>query len=359
MPITKIEIENLTVFKKMEMNVEAPVNVLIGENGTGKTHLLKFIYMTFMNLHSKLYDTIVTPDAIYLDKDAKQDTLAKNFLGLSPSKLIRDKEVDSAVFTISYQKDKTITYRLSYDSAWTKVIGKKTYSESRCYNFDESLDEEQENLVFIPAKDMLTHSKGLPSMKKKYGRFMPFDETSVGIVEKAFHWNLAEAPVFAKGMLEKLEKIMNGTVIVENEEFFILRNDGTKISFHVEAEGIKKIGLIWQLLMNDNIKEDTILLWDEPEANINPNLIPTLAEIILELGRHGVQVFLATHDFFLPKYIEVLSEEKDKVAFHALYKTDDDGVQCETDEKFTFLDHNAIIDERINLYEKEIEKGLS
>ena len=77
-----------------------------------------------------------------------------------------------------------------------------------------------------------------------------------------------------------------------------------------------------------------------------------------------MQIFLATHDYFLPKYIEVLSSkedevlatEKDKVAFHALYKTDK-GVKCETDGKFTLLSKNAIIKEMIQLYEAETNKG--
>ena len=50
--------------------------------------------------------------------------------------------------------------------------------------------------------------------------------------------------------------------------------------------------------MNGSLTEGTILLWDEPEANINPKLIPVLTEIILELGRNGAQIFLATHDNF-------------------------------------------------------------
>ena len=43
--IEKIKIENLTVFEDLEIDVNYPVNVFIGDNSTGKTHLLKFIYM--------------------------------------------------------------------------------------------------------------------------------------------------------------------------------------------------------------------------------------------------------------------------------------------------------------------------
>jgi len=50
MAITKIKVKNLTVFANMVMYVDANVNVLIGENGTGKTHLLKFIYTAIMEM---------------------------------------------------------------------------------------------------------------------------------------------------------------------------------------------------------------------------------------------------------------------------------------------------------------------
>ena len=39
--------------------------------------------------------------------------------------------------------------------------------------------------------------------------------------------------------------------------------------------------------MNESIRKGTVLQWDEPEANINPRLMPDLVEIMLELVRSG------------------------------------------------------------------------
>ena len=69
------------------------------------------------------------------------------------------------------------------------------------------------------------------------------------------------------------------------------------ILFELEAEGLKKIGLLWQLLMTDNLNEDSILIWDEPEANLHPKFLPKIVECLLELSRHGVQIFLSTHNY--------------------------------------------------------------
>ncbi len=42
--ITRLELENFTCFAKLDLEFSSGVNVLIGVNGTGKTHILKVLY---------------------------------------------------------------------------------------------------------------------------------------------------------------------------------------------------------------------------------------------------------------------------------------------------------------------------
>ena len=196
--------------------------------------------------------------------------------------------------------------------------------------------------VFIPSKDMLTHSKGLLAMSDKYREF-PFDKTLTDIINKANQWKLKKTPKIATSILPILEEIIAGKVIIENEEFFVQKKDGRKVNFAVEAEGLKKIGLLWQLLMNESIALDSILIWDEPEANLNPDFIPKLVECILELSRQGVQIFVSTHNYLLAKYFDVRRKEGDFVMFHSLYKEDLANVQVESREYFDELEHNDIL----------------
>ena len=44
MTIQKISVENFTVFEKLEVDLCDGINIFIGKNGTGKTHLLKLLY---------------------------------------------------------------------------------------------------------------------------------------------------------------------------------------------------------------------------------------------------------------------------------------------------------------------------
>ena len=113
-----------------------------------------------------------------------------------------------------------------------------------------------------------------------------------------------------------------------------------KISFELEAEGYKKLGILWQLLMNESIVPGTVLLWDEPESNLNPEFLSITADILLALSRLGVQIIFSTHSYILAKYIELKMNQDDKVLFHAFYY-ESGLVHCESTRNFKDLKHNS------------------
>lgn len=96
---------------------------------------------------------------------------------------------------------------------------------------------------------------------------------------------------------------------------------------------------------------------DEPEANINPELIPMLVDILLELQSAGVQIFISTHSYNLAKYFEVKRSEKDQVLFHSLYKNGNE-VLSQTEEYFGKLSNNKIILADEKLLDEVFEKNL-
>ena len=44
MIIKRIKLDNYTVFEDQQIEFDPGINVFIGENGTGKTHILKVLY---------------------------------------------------------------------------------------------------------------------------------------------------------------------------------------------------------------------------------------------------------------------------------------------------------------------------
>lgn len=323
MSINEIHLENFLAFKNITIKPVNGINILVGKNGTGKTQVLKTIYGVTDSMEGPVGRILLE----CFSHGMKQADLQMNdkcgpvIVKLSDDKIPAEKFADT-------------------------IVGK--------HDADEAPDAKESLLkitrftgamqvVYIPVKDMLTHAKGLIAMSEKYRDF-PFDRTLTRIIQKANQWGLKKAPALFKEILPHLEALLDGQIIIENEEFFVKKKDGRLISFAAEAEGLKKIGLLWQLLMNESITENSIFLWDEPEANLNPEYLPVVVECLLELSRHNVQIFVSTHNYLFAKYFDVRKRAEDQVAFHALYEDGDRGIQCEKADLFASLKNNAIMD---------------
>lgn len=341
MSIESIELKNFTVFKNLKVNFSKGINVIIGENGTGKTQLIKAIYSDIQIAKSKDIDDISKYfKSVNVNDRFFVKQLKPLFLEVKASKI--DNKSDKA-------------YLMGELHLNINGINTSFGSEDE-YSYEISYPSKEINCTFIPAKDMLTHSKGLVSMADKFSEF-PFDKTLIDIIKIAGQWQLKEPPKIALKVLPILEQMMDGKVVIDNEEFYVKKNNGEMVDFAVEAEGLKKIGLLWQLLMNENITENSVLLWDEPESNINPKFMPNLIEILIELQKNGVQIFVTTHDYMFAKYFEVKRSENDEIMYYSLYRTDD-GVKCENNVNFGDLKNNTIRDTFIQLYKDEVERAM-
>lgn len=355
MPIKIIKLKNFTVFKDFQLNFSPNINIFVGENGTGKTHLLKAIYAACeVSQHQNKNGTD------YFTKCFNENQRYAN--------LLHDKNFSKLTVSIvptETEKKYVTGTEVNPVGGFVNEEAAKEYAEKnadRNYLSTYLIEVPQDKkflAAFIPCKDMLTHSNGFLAMANTYQNF-PFDKTLTDIVAKNSRWKMKSPPPIAKSILPVLEEMIDGEVIFENEDFFIKKRDGRKIIFNIEAEGLKKIGLLWQLLMTNSISEDSILLWDEPEANLNPKFLPKLAECLLQLSRSGVQIFLSTHNYIFAKYFDVLKNDSDKILFHSLYFEDKvEGVQVETQPFFQLLQHNDIADAFNLLLERvyEIQVG--
>lgn len=326
MNIIKIFIKNITVFEDFELSFNEGINVIIGENGTGKTHLLKYIYALTKFIGNE---------------DDTKIEIAKEFFNTEPSNLIKNNRED-AELEIIYNEDQKLTYRLNKDTE------SKKYKENIIFGGYINL-----KTIFIPVKDMLSHSKGFLALNNKFN--LPFDKRYIDIITNA---ELPEARQISKvhqKILDKLSQAIGGIVVYENDIFYILKNDNKKIEFSLESEGFRKLGLLYKLIRNGLIERDTILLWDNIEFNINPELIPLVVEILLDLQKEGVQIFISTHSYNLVKYFEI--KKNDNVMFHNLYKTES-GIKAQSNRYFDELENNAIIEADSRLLDDIIEKSM-
>ncbi len=282
-----------TISDGFKLNFGDGINVLLGENGVGKTTILKMIYAA-------------TQWSITQNDPGKTKKLLQFF-----SNSLKDNEA----LKNADRKEDYCYYKVS--------DGTHSFEDSLSHNgifhYDEWLGLNIQS-IFIPTTEMLSHSKGFLAMNQKYS--MPFDGTQIDIIVNASLPETREIPSSMQGILEKISKAIDGTVIMEDDSFYVLKKNGRKVDFSLEAEGLRKLGLLWKLIRNGLLERGTVLLWDEPEANLNPELYPLVAEILLELVKNGVQIFVATHNYNFAKYLEIRRTETKQVMFHNLYRGD-------------------------------------
>ncbi len=105
---------------------------------------------------------------------------------------------------------------------------------------------------------------------------------------------------------------MGGTVELDANGRFYLKVPGRgPIEMPLVAEGHRKLAMLARLIATGSLLGSGYLFWNEPEANLNPRLIRSVALAILGLARDGVQVFVATHSLFLLRELEIQSKTDD------------------------------------------------
>lgn len=337
MPLTRIKIENFTVFEDITIPFSKGLNILVGENGMGKTHVMKLAYAA---CQSRKHDVSFSQKTTMLfrpDQSGIGRLVNRNKNGENMARVLVESDIAQIGMSFS-TKTKKWDAEVKSEEKWEKQMSGTTS-------------------VFIPAKEILSNAWNLDAAVKMGN--VEFDDTYLDIIAAAkIDISTDVDSVARKKYLKILQKISNGKVTVQDDRFYLKPGTQAKLEFNLVAEGIRKIALLWQLIKNGTLEKGSVLFWDEPEANINPKYIPVLAELLIMLEKEGVQIFVSTHDYFLSKYIEVKREKDSDVQYISLYKDEKNQVQCEIAKEFELLEHNTIMDTFRQLYREEIGVAL-
>ena len=337
MTITRVKLENFTVFESLDLEPSPGINVLIGANGTGKTHLMKVCYAA-----------LVRSD--YPPADHFFYKLLDCFLpaGKDHLRLIGRGNPDKTARLDVFRGSSFVRGELPKTIGFTNLPGSET---------SDDWDLSTLFATYIPAKDMLANAPGFRSLYA--AREVHFEETYLDILDRAYLPALRNSAEFVPAwVLERLEAELGGKVTIHGEEFFLSGEKG-EIEFTLLAEGLRKLGLLWLLIRNGSLKPGSVLFWDEPETNLNPKLYGVVIEVLLELQRLGVQIFLATHDYVILRELDLQAKEGDEVAFHSLYRNDEGRIACHSTDKFLEIHPNAIMEAFDSIYDREIRRSLA
>lgn len=338
--LKSLKVKNLTVFAEANLRFSPQLNVFVGENGSGKSHLLKVAYAVL----AASAEEGRKPDAPAPTKALLQSRLASKLVAvLRPESLGRLARRQPGLSRCDVQcgfqdRRHDVEFHFAAKSQAEVVIDKAPRA------WQESAP------VFLPTRELLTIFPGFVPLYES--RFLEFEET----------WRdtclLLGAPALrgpgekrGKELLHPIEIAMGGSVELDKNGRFYLRTGEGRIEMALVAEGLRKLAMLARLIATGSLLEKGYLFWDEPETNLNPRLIKDVARTILRLCHSGIQVFLATHSLFLMRELDIQLQCPEVEGMTAQFfgmQPGTDGFEVEQGESVDEIGAIASLDEELS-----------
>lgn len=333
--------KNFTTLPNEALVFAPGLNVIVAENGCGKTHLLKAIYsLLSVNTGSDLSKTGL--------QKAYADKLMGVFRPESLGRLVKRKQ----------GRERCEIHLLMGD-------GKQDCEINFASNATSSVQVERvpqlglsQPPVYLPTRELVTLCPWFINLYDNYN--LKFEATwrdTCSLLGNPTVKGPREQLV-AK-LMRPLEEAMGGKVIVDpHTGLFYLQQAGQKLEMPLVAEGLRKLAMLARLISTDVLLEQGYLFWDEPEANLNPKLIKTLARVILALAEQGIQIFIASHSLFLLREIEVLARDEYPVARRYFgLSLGADGTVLEQADELEDIQALVLLDEELEQADRYLGSG--
>lgn len=376
--ISQLQLKNFTAFTELAIDFSPGINIVIGENGTGKTQLLKAVL------------ALSAPEARGEQAD---EQLARKLCRLYHP-------LSEQVGELRRRAGTRGDAQLSVTLASGRSISAKFNGSAEVVKVSNGALDETALAIFIPTKEVLSLVRGLTA-----------DQPDLPTIERIFddgYLDLARQlvregandlnakvqldPKFAS-IVPRLANLIGGQYLLESGRFVFepgryeekdaatrskaqhaqMYQDSTewrfvpaskhRLSSGMTAEGFRKIGVLQRLLSNGSLSPGASgpLLWDEPESNLNPKLMKDLVLALLELARNGQQIILATHDYVLLKWFDLLMDkgQGDQVRFHVLSRDADTGqVRRDSMDDYRAIEPNAIAETFNELTKEQVARKM-
>jgi len=337
--LKRLYVRNFTVFAEADFAFSPGLNVIVGANGTGKSHVLKLGYAV----------------GVYLGKLAKprtgQHSAEVEAFAVQAGLMNSLQAVFQTTGLWALRRTGATTgpqVRAVYDEVAGEVdfdLSRSTASTSGVVVLTPpNLAEAPPAPLFIPAKEVLSFFAGFSTLYRKYN--LAFDQTYLDLCEALSVPLLREPAPALQPVMRSLEGLMGGQVRLEDGRFYLYPiRGGERQEINLAAEGIRKIATLAQLIANGSLTAQTTLFWDEPEANLNPALIKELAALLLQLAKLGFQIILATHSLFLLKEFHILTQQQPgSIRYFGLSADASDATQVATADELPLLPDIVALD---------------
>ena len=146
---------------------------------------------------------------------------------------------------------------------------------------------------------------------------------------------------------ECLDDAIGGRIEYDDDKkAWIFRDKDRRIfEINITSEGIKRLAILDLLLGNHYLTRKSIVIIDEAEANLHPEMIRRFMEILVLLAKAGLQIFISTHSYFVIKNLYILAH-RNKMRIPTLSFVDG---KAEQSDLLDGMPENPIIRESINI----------
>lgn len=334
--IRSLSVENFTAFSEATLNF-SNLNVIVGDNETGKTHLLKMAYSILVSCRMPDGGTADNKNGSDVSETGGRPTVAD----LEPALAAKL----AAVFRPKNQRvGRLVRRRRGYNKCSVKLemadeiasikFGFSTRAPK--IDIDECPSVWHDALpVFLPTQEMLALPPEFLWLYKEY--VTEFDETWRDTRKLLGAPSLRGRPsAIATELSGLLKKAIDGSVMFDkSNRRFYLRRRNSLLEILSVAEGTRRVGTLSHLAATGQLNNANCLFWDMPESNLNPKTMRVVADAISRISRSGTQVFLATHSLFMLRELELLQRkygEERYLRYFALEKKKDGVVVNQADD---------------------------
>ena len=354
--ISKIWLKNFLHFKEFTWEKVGALNVIIGENDTGKTNLLKLLYST-----SRAWTIFTNNQKNNRDIPFKETLSEKIFNTFQPRSgdigdLVSRKNKEKLMAAIVYSPDSTDS---TYNQQISFEISRDAQKVSNISRFLEVCKDTKFNAIFIPPKEVLTAWEAILYTRREDKWVYGFDDTYIDLIHSLLIDTVQGKQYGELGkVIQSLEKLLNGRISqVKNttEKFIFSKKGNEKYSMAMTAEGIKKLGIYTTLINNRELHQGTVLFLDEPEAVLHPNAVRELGEMVHNFSKSGIQVFISTHSYFLLKQLELIARKNRREIQCCSLLNEDNEIVAHISDLREGMPDNPIVEAALALFDAELD----
>ena len=350
--LESLHVKGFTAFPRADLRFAKGLNVIVGENGTGKTHLLKLPYAVM---------------ATSAKEGRRRDG--------RPTKALLQRRIGEKMVNV-FRPEHRLGRLARRHKGHSRCEVRLEFSEPSCsigFNFASQSKSEvvidhspsrwhEDPPVFLPTRELMTLYPGFVPLYETHD--LGFEETwrDTCVLLGAPTTRGPRDPTVSR-LLAPLEEQLGGRVSLEANGRFYLRSPGAaNMEMPLVAEGWRKLAMLVRLISTGSLLDKGCLFWDEPESNLNPKLIRQIAKAILVICGNGVQVLVATHSLFLLREFEILLGQCELKRidrrYFALHRADE-GVRVSQAREVGDIEPLLLLDEDLEQSDRFVEEFMS